>query len=400
MGGVTNLLASALSNVVLEKDFQSDIEKCSQRHLDLIHSLSKLEKNFSKERIISFIESSFQKCALLFQGIRLLKECPDKVQCQILALGEKLSAQIMLELLLARGVDVSFLNAEDYIKTKGSLLEGTPILEEIPQKLNKVKHKHCLLISGFIASSVDGTLSLLGRNGSDYSASLVAVGVEAESCEIWTDVDGIYTADPHQIKDANLISHMSYGEALELAFYGAKILHPKTTAALIEKNILLYIKNTFNPKHPGTKIEANPPVIANPVRAISSIKDIALMSVYGSGMKGIPGSAARVFEAVARCGVSVILISQASSEYSICFCIFEKDVPVTVQSLNDEFLLEIKENLIEKIEVIHQQAIICIVGDSIKTRYVISGKFFSSLGRFGINVAAIAQGSSEHLCRC
>ena len=250
-------------------------------------------------------------------------------------------------------------------------------------------------MSGFIASDREGTLSLLGRNGSDTSASLMAVGVKAARCEIWTDVDGIYTGDPHQIPDAQLIPAMSYGEAMELAFYGAKVLPPKTTGILAAHNIPLYIKNTFDPTQGGTKISRTAPDDEALIRGVSSMNNVALINIYGSGMKGVPGIAACIFGAVSRCGVSIILISQASSEYSICFCVGEADVAMTEETLRNDLFLEIQAKIIEGIDILRHQSVICIVGEQMHSRYGIAGKFFSALAATCINVVAIAQGSSE-----
>lgn len=396
VSGITNLLVTSVDKAVQGESYQDLLDEYVKIHRDIIDDLSKTYPNLPHQALQSFIATICQQVTQLLQGVQLIKECPPKSYCKILSFGEVASARIVFELLRSAKVEVTFLNAQDYIKTKGELIEGTPIMDELITRFGAVKNKPCLLMSGFIASDLEGNLSLLGRNGSDYSASLMAVGTHAERCEIWTDVDGIYTADPNQVPDAKLISRMSYGEAMELAFYGAKVLHPKTTAVLVSARIPLYIKNSFNPMREGTKISEM--VTKEPeslIRAVSCMKDIALINIYGAGMKGVPGIAARIFDAVAKCGVSVVLISQASSEYSICFCVMENDATLVYKILNEALFLELQAKIIENIEIMHHQAIICIVGDEMRTRYGIAGKFFSSLAQTCINIVAIAQGSSE-----
>lgn len=223
----------------------------------------------------------------------------------------------------------------------------------------------------------------------------MAVGLNAERCEIWTDVDGIYTSDPNKICDAMLIKSMSYGEAMELAFYGATVLHPKTTSAVAERNIPLYIKNTFNPAHPGTCISNQTQADDYLIRAVSAMNNVALINVSGAGMKGMSGIAARIFGVVSQCGVSIALISQSSSEYSICFCVLDKDAAVVQEALATEFDLECKAKLIDEIEIIPNQSVICVVGDQMRSHCGVAGKFFQALSAASINISAIAQGSSE-----
>ena len=223
----------------------------------------------------------------------------------------------------------------------------------------------------------------------------MAVGLKAERCEIWTDVDGIYTSDPNKIRDAMLIKSMSYGEAMELAFYGATVLHPKTTAALAECNIPLYIKNTFNPTHSGTCISRTAPADDYLIRAVSAMNNVELINVSGAGMKGMPGIAARIFGTVSQCGVSIALISQSSSECSICFCVPDKDTNSVHEALSNELVLERKAKLIDDIEIIPNQSVICIVGDQMRSHCGVAGKFFQALSAVSINISAIAQGSSE-----
>ncbi|MES2252386.1 MAG: bifunctional aspartate kinase/homoserine dehydrogenase I [Pseudomonadota bacterium] len=397
ISGVTNKLEASINAAQNGDDVHPLVNAFSDIHRTIIDELALNRPTFAKDELEQFLDDICQKYAALLQGVQLINECPLKVYCQILSFGERLSARIFTELLRCADVNVKFIDAAAFIKTKGPLTEGTPVIKELVQRFSAIwdASYECVLMSGFIASDMDGTLSLLGRNGSDFSASLMAAGLNAERCEIWTDVDGIYTADPNKIPDAMLITNMSYGEAMELAFYGATVLHPKTTAVLAERKIPLYIKNTFNPAHPGTCITCSAPADDYLIRAVSAMNHVALINVSGAGMKGMSGIAARIFGTVSKCDVSIALISQSSSEYSICFCVPDKDALLVREALSDEFMLERNAHLIDSIEIIPNQSVICIVGDQMRSHCGVAGKFFQALSAASINVSAIAQGSSE-----
>ena len=397
VSGITNKLDASIKSTQNGDDVGALIDAFASIHCAIIDELALNKPALAKDDLYQFLDDVCYKYKALLQGIQLINECPTKVYCQILSFGERLSARIFSELLRCDSVNTLFIDAADFIKTKSALDEGAPIMEELDVRFKAIRDTphECILMSGFIASDMDGTLSLLGRNGSDFSGSLMAVGLNAERCEIWTDVDGIYTSDPNKIHDAMLIKSMSYGEAMELAFYGATVLHPKTTSALAEHNIPLYIKNTFNPSHPGTCISRTAQADDYLIRAVSAMNNVALINISGAGMKGMSGIAARIFGVVSQCGVSIALISQSSSEYSICFCIPDKDATVVEEALSAEFVLERKAKLIDPIEVIPNQSVICVVGDQMRSHCGVAGKFFQALSSASINISAIAQGSSE-----
>ena len=397
VSGITNTLDASIKTAKDGGDINVLVDAFSATHRSIIDELVLSKPALNKNELDRFLNDICQRYSALLHGVQLINECPTKVYCQILSFGERMSARIFAELLHCDGVNTHFIDASDFIKTKGPLDEGTPIMEELDRRFSAIRNTphDCILMSGFIASDIDGTLSLLGRNGSDFSGSLMAVGLNAERCEIWTDVDGIYTSDPNKIPDAMLINSMSYGEAMELAFYGATVLHPKTTAALAERDIPLYIKNTFNPTHPGTCISRAATPDNYLIRAVSAMNNVALINVSGPGMKGMSGIAARIFGIVSQCGVSIALISQSSSECSICFCVPNKDATTVHDALSNDLVLERNAKLIDDIEVILNQSVICIVGDQMRSHYGVAGKFFQALSTSGINISAIAQGSSE-----
>jgi aspartokinase/homoserine dehydrogenase 1 len=398
VSGVTNTLVESIQKAIQGDETSRMVHSFATLHRSILDELERLSVGFQASSVQPFLDTVCQDYHDLLRGVQCLEECPDRTYAQILSFGERVSAQIALALLRTLGVSVQWIDAAQFIGTQGSFREGTPVLSELENRFETIRSdlSRCVLMSGFIGFDLEtGHLSLLGRNGSDYSASLMAVGLQAEVCEIWTDVDGIYTANPRQVPDAQLIPQMSYGEAMELAFYGAEVLHPKTTAALLERQIPLVIRNTFSPDHPGTRVSTASSDRENTlICGISSMNSVALFQISGAGMKGTPGSAARVFSTVSQCSVSIILISQASSEYSICFGVLEADAERVQQALETELSLELQARMIDRIQVLHNQSVICIVGDSIHAHYGVAGKFFSSLSDAHIPISVVS-GSSE-----
>jgi aspartate kinase len=252
------------------------------------------------------------------------------------------------------------------------------------------------VVTGFVAATQDGILTTLGRGGSDYTAAILGDSLDASEVWTWTDVDGVMTADPRIVSNARVIPELSFSEVSELAYFGAKVLHPKTLRPIIERDIPLWVKNTFNPESPGTKVIRTSPSVEGKVTAISTIRDLSLVTVEGRGMLGIPGIAARTFAAVARQGASVLMISQASSEQSICFVIPTQAVPAVIQSIESEMELELSRRDIDRVWAQPEIVIVTAVGAGLRHTPGIAGRIFSALGESGINVIAIAQGSSEY----
>jgi len=251
------------------------------------------------------------------------------------------------------------------------------------------------VVPGFIASNDDGITTTLGRGGSDYTASLLAVCAKARLLEIWTDVNGMMTADPRMVPQARPIPHISYKEALELSHFGAKVVYPPTIQPVVSHNIPIKIKNTFAPKEHGTLIERNPPESDTRLRGLSSSSRIALLSMEGSGMVGIPGYSARLFSALAAEKINIILITQASSVHTMCVAIDEKNAEMAKKAVDDTFAYEISLQKVEPLRVEAGFSIISLVGDDLQQQSGTGGRMFEALGRRGINIRAIAQGSSE-----
>jgi aspartate kinase len=251
------------------------------------------------------------------------------------------------------------------------------------------------VVTGFIGSTEDGLTTTLGRSGSDYTGSIVGAALDSEEIWIWTDVDGVMTADPRYVKGAKVLSEISYREAAEMSYFGAKVIHPKTMMPAIEKNIPIRIKNTFNPSHPGTLISQSTQSAERFVKNITSIDNLSLVSIEGNGMVGVPGISARIFSALARVGVNVMMISQASSEHNVCIVIPQKHCGRGVKELRNEFEVDIAKKIIDDIKLQENVSIVAVVGEGMKGMRGIAGKTFTAVADANVNIVAIAQGSSE-----
>ena len=303
----------------------------------------------------------------------------------------------MQEWFEAKGYEVTRIDPVEKLLAHGNYLESSVDIAESTKRVDagSIPKKNIVLMAGFTAGNEQGELVLLGRNGSDYSAACLAACLKADVCEIWTDVDGVYTCDPRLVLDAVCLETMSYQEAMELSYFGAKVIHPRTIGPLVPLNIPCLIKNTGNPEGKGTLIDGN---VANDnlkVKGITNLDNVAMFNVSGSGMQGMVGMAARVFSTMSKAGISVILITQSSSEYSISFCVPAKSAEKALAALNAEFAQELSENLLDPIDIIKDLSIVSVVGDGMRTAKGIAARFFSALAQANISIVAIAQGSSE-----
>lgn len=411
VAGVTNLLQESIDTVLTQE--KPDIHLLAMKieiiHRDIIKDLHLMANENLYDELLIVVDALCKEYTLLLNAIKILGECPDSVTAKILGLGERFSAPIMKAILESKGQKVFLLDSRDYIIATGDLLEGDPDFQATYDAFAKIREEKkdkntVYLFPGFICGwqkdiNSPVQMGLLGRNGSDFSAAIVAHAMEARKLEFWTDVDGVYTADPKIVHDAIVVDNMSYEEAMELSFFGSKVLHPKTLTPLASKNIEVWSLNSYNPEAPGTRIGKGPFEFdystSGAVRGISCLKNTAMISVSGAGMRGKQGIAARIFSAVSRAKVSILLITQSSSEYTITFCVKQKDTEKTRFVLNDEFDMEIAEGLINPIEVQENCAIVSIVGDGMKKKRGVAGTFFDSLASRDINILAIAQGSSE-----
>ncbi|PHM37037.1 bifunctional aspartate kinase/homoserine dehydrogenase I [Xenorhabdus innexi] len=394
---ITNHLVAMVAKTVAGQDIVSNISDTIQIFTDLLSGLKEHQPNFDYENLKTLMEHEFAHLKQTLHGISLLKQCPDSINASLICCGEKLSIAIMAAVLQARGHKVSVIDPIKNLLAHGHYLESTVDIHESSKRIAalNIPSDHIILMAGFTAGNDSGELVVLGRNGSDYSAAVLATCLRADCCEIWTDVDGVYTCDPRSVSDARLLKSLSYQEAMELSYFGAKVLHPRTIAPIAQFQIPCLIKNTANPDAPGTFIGNGQKDESMMIKGITNLNHMAMINVSGPGMKGMVGMAARVFAVMSRSGISVVLITQSSSEYSISFCVPQKELNRAQRALTEEFYLELKEGALDPIDVIDNLAIISVVGDGMRTQRGISARFFSALTRANINIIALAQGSSE-----
>ncbi|MBU3825978.1 MAG: bifunctional aspartate kinase/homoserine dehydrogenase I [Candidatus Anaerobiospirillum merdipullorum] len=393
---VTNLLVSLVNSAVQGGDGSAEFAAIRKIVEPMIGTLALKYERFDGQAMMHEFNTTMDLIARRVQGIALLGQCPELVEAFIESRGESFSISIMAELLQARGYRVRVIDPVMVLCAEGGILESSVNIEESKRRYAMIAKEPgaITLMAGFCGGNANGDLVLLGRNGSDYSAACLAAVAGAECCEIWTDVDGVYSCDPRSVPDAVLLKRMSYKEAMELSYFGAKVLHPRTIAPIAQFHIPCLIKNTMNPQGEGTLI-AEETDRSIPIKGISDLKNVSLVNVQGPGMKGMVGMAGRLFSAVSQANISIVLITQSSSEYSITFCIHSHDALRVRRAIEEEFLLELREGLLDPIEIIDKKAIISVVGDGMRTMRGTSGKFFRALAQANINVNAIAQGSSE-----
>ncbi|WP_306700881.1 bifunctional aspartate kinase/homoserine dehydrogenase I [Treponema endosymbiont of Eucomonympha sp.] len=377
-------------------------------HEEICRNLERSVGGFRAEPVLKKLAPLFAEYGGLLEAVHAIGECPASVQCRIMGLGERLCVPIVeatLSALLPGGQRALALDSRDFIYATGRQTEGDVDYAKTGAALapyrrgEKGGEARILLFPGFICAWGRDEPGLLGRNGSDFSAALIGWALDARRVEFWTDVGGIFAADPRIVPDAVIVDDLSYEEAMELSFFGSKVLHPKTLAPLAEKGIEAWSLNSRDPSCRGTRIgkrtAGSGKDAAEAVRGISCLKNVAVVSVSGPGMKGRSGMAARTFSAVSRAGISVLLITQSSSEYTLSFCIDERYSRAVSAALEGEFELEIRERLVNPVEVRGDNAVVSIVGDNMKQKRGVAATFFSALASSDINIHAIAQGSSE-----
>ncbi len=395
-GGITDLLLQAAEKASLQDGSYTDIvREIESRHLGATKELLPIN---SQSAVLSKVKSELNHLESLLEGAFSIGELTPKLSDKIVSYGELLSSYIISEYFSVEGMDVVFKDSRELIKTNERY--GNAVVDFGATDINcsgffeKNKAKVTVL-GGFIASSENGNTTTLGRGGSDYSAAIIASATTADVLEIWTDVSGMFTANPSIVKQAKAIPALSYQEAMELSHFGASVLYPPTIQPVLSKGIPIHIKNTFEPDVQGTLIAKAQDGDKRVVSGISSIENIGLLSLEGPGMVGIPGISSRFFDELSRAGVNVVLITQASSEHSICIGVSEKDIENAVEKINTAFAFEIAQGKIYPVGSETGLAIIALIGDQMKSHQGLSGKMFSTLGKNNVNIRAIAQGASE-----
>ena len=400
-GGVTDELLKA-GDLAADQDnsYKNTFQEIETRHLNTIKKLIPIT---NQSRVLSKVKSELNVLETLLEGAFFIGEITPKLSDKIVSFGELLSSYIISEFFVSEGLDCSYKDSRELIKTHKIGGKNTVNFKETNSNCsNYFKNAKAKIIvcPGFIASSANEDITTLGRGGSDYTAAIYAAAVDADILEIWTDVSGMYTANPKMVKQAKAIPHISYEEAMELSHFGAKVLYPPTIQPVLAKGISINIKNTFQPEEPGTLITKSKNEKGKTVRGISHIGNMALLSLEGPGMVGIPGISKRFFEVLSQADISVVLITQASSEHSICVGISADDVEKSVEVVNEAFAYEMERGRIKPVHPEENLAIVALVGDNMKSHQGLSGKMFSTLGKNNVNIRVIAQGASERNISC
>lgn len=395
MKGVTDDLIRAVDLAVgKDEGYQPLLEQIRQRHH---REIQNLQLGNLQAPLLQIIDSDIAELLEILRGVLLVKKASENIYERVSGMGEIWSAQILSAHFKIQGIKTEWLDARDILVVSHNQQRVIIDWEKSQAKMNSWLAKNTfdlVTITGFVAATDDGSMTTLGRNGSDYSASIFGALLKADEIYIWTDVDGVLSADPRLVPEAVIIDEMSYHEMTELAYFGAKVVHPATMAPAIAHSIPIWIKNTFNAGYPGTKIHKNA-VSERAVKGFSTIDKMSILNLEGTGMVGIPGVAERFFGALRSAGVSVVLISQASSEQSICIAIPEAQSALAKEAVTQAFASEIQRNLIQQVQVTDQVSILAAVGDKMAHSPGVAGRFFTALGRSSVNVRAIAQGSSE-----
>lgn len=396
MGGVTDtLLRCGTLASGGDESYKEVLKELELRHLETVKALFPIAQ---QSAVLSWTKKLSNEIEDICNGIFLLGELSARSKDRIVSYGELISSGLLSQRLKIDGIENSWKDARELIRTDSNHTHATvdfTVTNTLIQKHLETTNTNLFVVPGFIAADAGGTTTTLGRGGSDYTASIMAAAVAASSLEIWTDVSGIMTADPRLVANHKIIHRVSYQEAMELSHFGAKVIYPPTIQPVMDKGIPVWIKNTFKPGDPGTVIEAEALHDERIICGISSISEVALLSLEGSGMIGIPGFSRRLFEALANHKINVILITQGSSEHSICVGVEQKIAATAKQAVDAAFAHEIETGRVEPLIIERDLAIIALVGDNMKSHPGISGKMFGSIGRNGVNVRAIAQGSSE-----
>lgn len=396
LGGITDLLLGAAALAAEgNESYKDKLATIEQRHFDAVKLLIPVAQ---QSQLLSLVKKSCNEIEDICNGIFLLRELTARSKDRIGSYGEWLSSQIIAAKFNADGIVAAWKDSRELIVTNSDFTAAEVDFSVTDKKVGdffSTETSSLFILPGFIATDKNGITTTLGRGGSDYTAAIIASAVDAKLLEIWTDVSGMMTADPRLTSNARIIPNISYQEAMELSHFGAKVIYPPTIQPVMSKGIPVWIKNTFAPADVGTLIESVAHGNGNIVRGISSINNIALISLEGSGMIGIPGFSKRLFEALSSEKINVILITQSSSEHSICVGIDSGLADKAKHAVDEAFANEIALQKVEPLKIETGLSIVALVGESMKNHTGVSGRMFSAMGRNGVNIRAIAQGSSE-----
>ena len=395
-GGVTDDLEAAAACAARRDALSAEkLDGIRERHRT---SVAELVAEDEPGAVTEAVEALLDRLDELLQGISLVKECSPRTRDSVLGIGERLSSILVAAALRAKGTDAAPCDAANLILTDANFGRAWVDMEASRSRVREHfgRSGPLQVVTGFVAGTADGETTTLGRGGSDYTATLLGAMLDAEAVEIWTDVNGVMSADPKMVREAFSLESLSYDELMELSHWGARVMHPSAVKPARDQDIPIVIRNTLNPDFPGTQVKADPGRDSDyPVRGIASINDVALLRLEGTSLPGAPGTAERLFGALARERISVILITQASSERSICFAVEPAESGRAVELIHDEFALERQVGQVDDLIVEEHCSILAAVGEAMRETPGIAGRIFDVLGHHRVNVRAIAQGSSE-----
>jgi bifunctional aspartokinase / homoserine dehydrogenase 1 len=400
MSGVTNRLIDAAKEAATgdSNEGANLVKVLRGQHASALETL--IEEAPARDRVMQKLDAVLAEAKRLCDGTALLRELTARTLDEVSSLGERLSAPIVAEAVKSLGLRSQSIEATELIVTDAYHGGAEPRMdltrERAQAKLRPLLAQGVVpVVTGFIGVTEEGKLTTLGRGGSDYSATILGAAMDANEVVIWTDVDGVLTADPRLVPEARTIPEISYREAAELAYFGAKVLHPKTLNPVIEAGITVWIRNSFAPDKLGTKITPAGRSIGGGVKALTAIRDVALIAVGGPGIVGLPDVVGRTFSTTAELRANVLLISQSSSQNDICFIVSAGDAARTMDALRKEFAQDLAHHKVEHVTVVNNIAIVAVVGENMRGTPGVAGRTFAAMGRENVNLIAIAQGSSE-----
>ena len=400
MAGVTNTLTDAAMKAGAGNKwgYLSTAETLRERHIEAACAL--VPEGEDRDRTIAQINALVDDFVNLCSAINVLGELTPRIMDAIISFGERLSSRVIAAAMRARGISAQQYDAGQFIITDDCYQNANPLWDVTERNVRShlvpaLQAGVTPVITGFIGQTQDGVVTTLGRGGSDYSGAIFAAATDSDELVIWTDVDGVMTTDPRIDKRARVLPYVSYSEVGELAFYGAKVLHPKTVQPVLDKQIPMRVRNTFNPGFEGTLIGPASTPSATVIKAVTAVRDVGLLTVGGRGMLGVPGIAGRAFLTTAKAGANILMISQASSEQSFCFVVMNDKARYVKTAIEQEFAQEIAQRNIDHVDLMDEVVILTVVGSGMRGTPGIAGRVFNTMGANNINVIAIAQGASE-----
>jgi aspartokinase/homoserine dehydrogenase 1 len=400
MAGVTDALYNSVREAAAGNrwGYLSCGQKLRDRHDEAINLLT--APGPGRDAVLHEVELLINQHAELCHAVNILGEASPRISDAVVSFGERMSARVVAAALRHLGVNAAAYDATEFIITDDRYGSAAVLWEETEARIRSrllpaLERGVVPVLTGYIGMTRDGHVTTLGRGGSDYSGAIFAACIDSDELVIWTDVDGVMTTDPRIDKRARVLPYVSYQEVGELAFYGAKVLHPKTVQPILNKNIPMRVRNTFNPAHPGTLIGPQSEPSATIIKAVTSVRNVSLLTVSGKGMIGVPGIAGRTFLATAHAGANILMISQASSEQNFCFVVTNDKAAQAKAAIERELAVEIERQDVDGVEVLAEVAVVTVVGAGMRGTPGVAGRVFTVMGESGINVIAIAQGASE-----